>query len=326
LVILPHTSSVDRREALPNPSADLAKRLAKLAEQKGIWIASYPKSGNTWVRVFIHNLMREIQGAAEGEQDINALDAYTSWQMTASPYERILGKPVLDASHAEIAKTRLVVQKELAERQPGPFFIKTHNCVGNIEGYPTINMYMTLAAIYIIRNPLDIAISYAHHSGHTIDQIIRHMADTNATSSTKETVVYEFISSWSFHVGSWTTIPTRPVLILRYEDLLRAPERIFANVAAFLRLRPTPAQLDNAIAKSSFKALAEQEARDGFVERPKKAEKFFRQGKSGQWRDVLTPDQIRSIVNSHAPMMQRFGYLPPDCGRAVTGVGDIFTP
>lgn len=311
---------------MPNPSADLAKRLAKLAERKGIWIASYPKSGNTWVRVFIHNLLRETQGVAEGAQDINALNAYTSWEMTAQPYERLLGKPVRSASHAEIARTRLVVQKELAERQNGPFFIKTHNCFGNVEGYPTINIEITLAAIYIVRNPLDIAISFAHHSGHTVDHIIRHMADIKATSSTKETVVYEFISSWSFHVGSWTAIPTRPVLVLRYEDLLQAPERIFANVAAFLRLRPTPAQLDSAIAKSSFDVLAEQEARDGFVERPEKAEKFFRQGKSGQWRDVLTPDQIRSIVNSHAPMMQRFGYLPPDCGGAVTGVGDIFTP
>lgn len=311
---------------MPNPSPDLAKRLAKLAEQKGIWIASYPKSGNTWVRVFIHNLLRETLGVAEGAQDINALNAYTSWEMTAQPYERLLGKPVRSASYAEIARTRLVVQKELAERQNGPFFIKTHNCVGNVEGYPTINIEITLAAIYIVRNPLDIAISFAHHSGHTIDHIIQYMADTNAASSTKETVVYEFLSSWSFHVGSWTAFPTRPVLVLRYEDLLQAPERIFANVAAFLRLRPTPAQLDSAIAKSSFSVLAEQEAHDGFVERPEKAEKFFRQGKSGQWRDVLTPDQIQSIVNSHAPMMQRFGYLPPDCGRAVTGVGDIFTP
>jgi sulfotransferase family protein len=319
----------DIAKVAPHPAgAAVRASVARLEQgprrkvQKGIWIASYPKSGNTWLRIFIHNLLRETRRRAEGReagarigpQDINKLNERTDWEIGAAHFDRVLGKPAAQASRAEIARARAAIHMRLAERRAGPFFIKTHNCVANVEGFPTVNMEMTLAAICIVRNPLDIAISYAHHCDLSIDRIIGHMADRSAVSLATETVVYEFMSSWSFHVASWMSVPDRPVLILRYEDLLRSPERHFSRAAAFLRIEPTPAQLRGAIANSSFQALAAQEARNGFVERPQKAEKFFRAGKSGQWREVLTRAQIASIIKSHAPMMQRFGYLPLDCG------------
>ena len=110
------------------------------------------------------------------------------------------------------------------------------------------------------------------------------------------------------------SVTSRPVLILRYEDLLCAPERDFGRVAAFLRLQPTAQQLRRAIEKSSFSELARQEAAQGFIERPETAEKFFRKGEAGQWREALSQEQIAAVVSAHAPMMQRFGYLREDCG------------
>ncbi len=283
-------------------------------QQKAIWIASYPKSGNTWVRVFIHNLMRELRGEAGDPQSINALNQMTSREGLARSFEQRLGKPIHGATSAEIAAVRPLVQADQVREFGAPVFIKTHNIVANVEAHPTINFEITLAAVHVVRNPLDIAVSYAHHSDLSIDQIIEHMAEPSAYTPGTERRVYEFMSSWSFHVASWMSVPYRPVLTLRYEDMLTAPERTFARLAAFLRMKPALKQLRSVIEKSSFSELARQEAAHGFIERPKTAEIFFRSGTAGQWKQVLSKSQVRSIVQAHGPMMMRFGYLKEDCG------------
>jgi len=83
---------------------------------------------------------------------------------------------------------------------------------------------------------------------------------------------------------------------------------------ADVSLEPDDDQLKAAIAKSSFAEMSRQEAENGFKERPPTAKIFFREGRAGQWRDVLMPDQIAAIISAHEPMMQRFGYLPPRAG------------
>ena len=285
--------------------------------QKGIWIASYPKSGNTWVRMFIHNLLREISGNAAGAQDINCVNRHTVWETNSALYHQVLGKNPADCSAEEIARTRPQVQRLLAEARSGPFFIKTHLSVARIDRYPTINFEMTLAAIYIVRNPLDAAVSYAHFAGREIDQIIEQMAAPAAKSHASERFVYEFIGSWSAHVASWMSVSHRPVYVIRYEDMLRAPSKAFGGLARFLRLSPSPERLKAAIDKSSFSELSKQEAENGFVERPATATKFFRAGKVDQWHNVLTKEQARKVIEAHAPMMQRCGYLLPNCGADI---------
>jgi len=285
--------------------------------QKGIWIASYPKSGHTWVRVFIHNLLREIRGKKNDSQDINRLSRHTVWEIDAAPYEQLLGKPVVECTAEEIARTRPQVQQLLSEARSRPFFIKTHLGVARIRGFPTINLEMTLAAVYIVRNPLDVAISYAHHGNREVDHVIEQMADPALQIFGPDEHFYEFVGSWSGHVAGWLSISRRPVHLVRYEDMLRAPVRIFGGLARFLRLNPTPEQLQRAIDKSSFAELSRQEQQNSFAEKPPGAEKFFRVGKADQWRDVLTREQVRRVVEAHAPMMQRTGYLIPDCGGDV---------
>ena len=98
---------------------------------------------------------------------------------------------------------------------------------------------------------------------------------------------------------------------MRYEDMLTDPEKAFGGLASHLLLRPTQAQLAEAIARSSFDRLAAQERENGFRERPEHADaSFFREGRSGQWKEVLTPAQIERVVKDHGEIMRRFGYLP----------------
>jgi hypothetical protein len=140
------------------------------------------------------------------------------------------------------------------------------------------------------------------------------MSDPSGNIHPGDRRVYEFLGSWSFHAASWMSIPHRPVLLLRYEDMLSAPEKSFGRLAAFLRVKPTASQLNRAIEKSSFGEMVRQEEANGFNERPPTADKFFREGKAGQWREALSQSQVNAVISAHGPMMMRFGYLAEDCG------------
>jgi len=152
--------NVPRAEAQIGPGED-----ASTQRQRAVWIASYPKSGNTWVRVFIHNLLREMRGQGEAAQDINALHEMTERETLAERFTRRLGKPPQQATPKEIAEARMHIHAEMVRGEDGPIYVKTHNAVANVEGFPTINFDVTLAAVYVVRNPLDVAVSYSHFSG-----------------------------------------------------------------------------------------------------------------------------------------------------------------
>ena len=290
--------------------------------QKIIWIASYPKSGNTWVRIFIHNLLREIRGNAADVQDINRLSQYTTRECKAGPYQQLLGRSPQEWSPLDIARARPEVQLLLAASHTRPFLVKTHLIMAQLAGFSTINLDATLAGIYIIRNPLDVAISFAHHTGRSIEDIIAQMANPMQWCNPMENQVYEPMGSWSAHVASWMAVFDRPVFVMRYEDMLRSPLEVFGRLAGFLRLAPTGDQLQRAIDKSSFSEVSRQEQEKGFWEKPAIAEKFFRAGAADQWRDVLSKEQVQRIASAHAPMMQRAGYLLPDCGGDVLPLPD----
>jgi hypothetical protein len=283
-----------------------------VAEKSGIvWIASFQKSGNTWVRAFLHNLAR-CQRGETGEQDINEMARFSTWDLDKRRYAEFLGFTPDNALHrSEIAATRHAVQQQIADSMEGLVFMKTHNSLVMDRGHSTINFDVTAGAIYVLRNPLDVAISLSHHAGFDIDQAIEMMATEDGETQGKDSAVYEVVGSWSQHVGSWTRKPHHALHIVRYEDLIENPQKAFAGLADHLLLSPTRRQLARAIEHSSFKRLQAQEKERGFRERsPTARDGFFREGRAGQWRDVLTPVQIDRIVRDHGEQMQRFGYLP----------------
>ncbi|HEV2675332.1 MAG TPA: sulfotransferase domain-containing protein, partial [Aliidongia sp.] len=168
----------------------------------------------------------------------------------------------------------------------------------------------TAGAIYIIRDPRDVVISYSHHQGKPVDYIIDMMRDEAACVAGDDATVYEYLSSWSRHVQSWTHTPSSQLLVLRYEDMLDQPLKSFAAVPKFLGLDVPRPRLEKAMKLSSFKVLKAQEQRKGFIERPAQADAaFFREGKAGQWRKILTPAQVARIEADHGEQMRRFGYL-----------------
>jgi hypothetical protein len=114
---------------------------------------------------------------------------------------------------------------------------------------------------------------------------------------------------WSSHVRSWIDAPGLNVHVVRYEDLLADPMQYFGAVARFLDLPDEPEGLARAIDASRFEELARQEQASGFRERSRTAERFFRSGRAGGWREALSDAQVGQVVGAHAPVMRRFGYL-----------------
>ena len=273
---------------------------------KIIWLASYPKSGNTWLRAFLHNLLRNPSDA----YDINKLDDFTLSESSYGWYRLIDDRPIDAYAPEEVAAMRPQVHRRLTTVFPDSIFVKTHCAVLEDHGFPTVTLEVTAGAIYVVRNPLDVVVSYSHHLGMPIEPTINVMARQGAVSPPGDSHVFEPLGSWSQHVESWTAKPSRALHVVRYEDMLAKPQSTFAAVTAFLGLKPPRERLERAIARSSFRVLQDKERRFGFKERSPKAERFFREGKAGQWRKALTQAQIDRIVETHSEQMRRFGYLP----------------
>lgn len=271
-----------------------------------IWIASYPKSGNTWMRAFLANLLsdskepvpfEEISGLCPGE----ALKVY---------YHKFYGPDFPVDNNLEVCRTRTDLQQRLAASSQLPIFLKTHSYLGQANGFDMINTQITLGSIYMVRNPLDVAISAAPHFNVSIDQSIKLMATAHMASQSQGKLVFEKTTDWSTHVRSWTPEGHPNFLVLRYEDMLEDPLSTFGKAVKFLNIKKPQKDVRRAIKNSSFKTLQTMEKAKDFGEKPDHAKSFFRKGSSGQWQDVLTKDQVASIIDTHREQMERFGYIP----------------
>lgn len=272
-----------------------------------LWIASYPKSGNTWFRAFIENLRRGDGQAV----DINDLQIVPANRRRM--FDDATGVESTELTADEVARLRPRVYRYLAEHSAETVFLKIHDaCTVVPGGGPLIPPEATAGAVYIIRNPLDVAISLSHHVGKPIDREIASMASSEGGYSSDipdEHLDHRFLS-WSEHVLSWIEQEGFPVHLVRYEDMQGSPLETFTAAARFCGLPCDPDSVRRALDHSSFEKLQKQERESGFRERPANADSFFRQGKVGGWREVLSPSQVDRIVEAHATVMRRFGYLP----------------
>ncbi|MGE4220717.1 MAG: sulfotransferase domain-containing protein [Alphaproteobacteria bacterium] len=273
------------------------------------WIASFPKSGNTWVRLILASL--QAGGAAV---DINRLggaeDAISS---SRRHFDILLDIDSSLLTPAEIQAARPHVYRQQAQALHATAFRKTHEaCIDVDEGVPLFPPDVTEGAVYVVRDPRDVAVSLAHHAGATIDQAIEKMASPDYALSSFEgrldTQVRQFVGDWSGNVTSWLDHgPCVPHLI-RYEEMLADPATAIRHLARTAGLPATEAAIDGTVRSTRFDGLRQQEREKGFIERPLKAERFFRAGTAGQWRQELTADQVRRIERRHGAVMARLGY------------------
>jgi hypothetical protein len=282
-----------------------------------LWLASYPKSGNTWMRILLANL-----AAADGAANINALGG--GFASARGPFDRVT---LIDSgllSHDEIDALRPAVYAALAasgsddeddnETSAAPVrFVKVHDAYHLAPGGEPLlaGRHGAEGAVVIVRDPRDIAPSLAHHSRMDIDRSIAFMNDADAcfcgATDRGHQQLRQKLMRWSDHVGGWLAQRDVPVHLLRYEDLQRAPASTLRGMLEFAGWPATDAAIERAVALSAFERVAALERDSGFREAPHKLN-FFRRGMAGAWRDELTPAQAARIEQDHAAMMQRLGY------------------
>jgi len=276
---------------------------------KGIyWIASYPKSGNTWFRVFLTNLQQKEETPADFNQ--LATDGIASSRLM---FDRFTGMAASDLLPIEVDRLRPRVYELIAENAEENLFFKIHDAYTYTDdGDPIVSRKATLGAVYIIRNPLDVAVSYAHHLRISTDEAIRQMGDPDAAFCSKtqrlNVQLRQKLLTWSRHVTSWVDAPDVKVHVIRYEDMLERPMEIFGKASAFFGLEDDRDQIARAVRLSSFAVLKKLEEQKRFQETPIDVPSFFRQGKSGNYREALTFKQIEKIILDHGSVMARFGY------------------
>ena len=178
-----------------------------------IWLASYPKSGNTWVRAFLHNLFANadkplpLSDTRGGEVSANASSLH--W------FRTIDKRPPESWTSEEVAAMRPKVQQMIAASRQGSVFCKTHLPLMNIHGIPTIDMSVTAGAICIVRDPRDIVLSFADFHGIAIDAAIVSLATENLEVPANERQAVEPLGGWSQHVASWTARPSPAIHVVR---------------------------------------------------------------------------------------------------------------
>ena len=300
------------------------KRLAggaspKAAPHSGVlWIAAYPKSGTTWTRVVLTNYLQDEPAS------INALIG--SWGASSRDrFDELIGidSAALRPDELEhyLPAFRELLARSLSGRPPGgtgehgsqPHFAKTHEAYRSAVGRARFSPRGTAGVVYLVRNPLDVAVSYAHHLQLPIDQTIEWMNDPAADEAPAGRNIRRLLpnplSTWSNHVSSWLAQRDLRMHAVRYEDLLADPHAGFGAIIRFAGLAFDEARLDRAIAHAAFPRLQAQEAESGYRERQPTAPSFFRAGVAGSWRTALTHEQVAALVDAHGPVMQRLGYL-----------------
>lgn len=271
-----------------------------------VWLASYPKSGNTWIRAFLANLIANRSAPVA----LDELPRYGQLEADPDRFGRLAGRPSTQLDLGQISELRPRVQAEIAAQAPNSVFVKTHSMAGINDGYPLHNPDVSAGAIYVLRNPLDVVISMSHHFGISLDEAIMYLGNEAAATENSELFVTEVLGSWSRHVKSWSEFDNDRILVLRYEDLLDKPAKGFGKIARLIGLAADRQRIERAIQFASFGNLAELERRNGFAEVPIKGKRFFRAGRANQWRQVLSRDQVMRVITDHREQMARWRYLP----------------
>ncbi|MGF1641272.1 MAG: sulfotransferase domain-containing protein [Rhodospirillales bacterium] len=270
-----------------------------------LWLASFPKSGNTWLRAFLANYLR----GGRLPEDVNKLPNFSYGDMRIEYYEQISGRKAEELDYDTINRLRPRVHRFLAEAHPGLVLVKTHSILSAIEDVPTITPDVTFGAVYVVRNPFDVAVSFGHHYGLSTENAVKAICYKGLETVPTPGHILQVLSDWSTHLKGWLEAPGLYRHLMRYEDMTRSPTRTFGGVLDFLKVARDRERLKRAIRHSSFNVLSGQERQSGFVERSRTAERFFRKGEVGGWRRELTPAQVDFIVQHHREAMTSMGYL-----------------
>jgi aryl sulfotransferase len=270
------------------------------------WLASYPKSGNTWLRVALASLL------SGRPADINAMPYVSVIANSRANFDKALGIDSADLTIEQETNLRPRACEIWAMEAAQPLYCKTHDAYRRTPaGEPLFPTAATFGAVCVVRDPRAVAVSLANHLAEPIDKAIARMADAAAGFSSSgprlSPQLFQRPGRWRDHVESWLGAPF-PVHLVRYEDMHGDPHAAFAGIAAFLGLPSDRERIAAAVEAAAFPRLQAQERSSGFIEKLTQAAAFFREGSVDGWRRTLLPEQTARIVAEHGDIMRRCHY------------------
>ena len=278
-----------------------------------IWLASYPKSGNTWLR----SLLASYYFSEDGDFNFNLLqkiDQFPSYNHFKD-YNKIFSNPT------DTTEFWLEEQKKINSDNKIKLF-KTHNALCKINGNSFTDSNNTLGAIYVVRDPRNVITSLANHYEINLDQAFEFMVtEQKAIIQKKEDSYVGFVAlfSWIFHQTSWANNKLFPTLVIRYEDLQHETFLTLKKVINFidnfdnLKSSFNKDKAKKSIQSCDFERLKKLETNEGFIESPiskKKNSKinFFKLGKDNDYKKLLNKDLITKMNLKFKNEINKFNY------------------
>ena len=277
-----------------------------------LWLASYPKSGNTFLRSFLSTYFF----SKDGNFNFDLLRNIKQY-----PNNKLFLELGVDISNRhEIAKNHLNAQKLINQNKKSFQFWKTHSSFVKMDGYSFTDLNNTLGVIYIVRDPRDVVISYAHHNNQTIEQTLKMINQNYILGAEIKDRIPIYLGSWSYNYNSWKVFKNiNKYLLIKYEELILNDEKYFEKILLFIKNMSkmdfdiSEKKIKKVLEEIKFEKLKKLEKEKGFHE-SKKDDKgntinFFRSGKTKQWKnnlDLKTKNMIEEVCQKE---MKELGYI-----------------
>ncbi len=272
-----------------------------MSKYKLIWLASYPKSGNTWVRSFFTALLKKE------DFNINNLD-YNELYADKALFQKLVPKDISTYNDLELEALRRKFLNFYVQTRKAPYLQKIHDQFSYSvhDGLPVFHTQFPTAAIYIVRNPLDIAISFSRYLGISVDEVIERYLCRSGSRILMNNLFPRVIGTWEEHFNSWNQQKTLPVHLVRYEDLKLNPHLAFKAMIAFMGLAFSDEDITAAIRQTDFSLLKAMEEEKGFKESLLRDVPFFHTGEINQGKRKLTPAQIEKIYDRNKKAQEMY--------------------
>jgi hypothetical protein len=238
--------------------------------------------------------------------DINNLRQFTTGDTRQDFFDAANGAPFRGQGLEDWMRVRGRALRLIAASKPDHHFVKTHCQTIRVFDQDVIPPEVTAAAIYIIRNPFDLAPSFARHQSCDLDTAIAQMCNPETLTGTP-TGIIDLLGRWDDHIRVWTQAPGLPKYVVRYEDMLKSPGKTMRGLLEkFLRVKVDGPKLARAVKATSFEAMKKQEESLGFAERPQGMQAFFAKGQAGVWREDLNPEQVARLREAFLPTLEEW--------------------